>query len=249
MEASAGRHASHSFQNFFLSVRPNKRHTDVCQRYVFQPDKYWTLKINYHENDLQFNALRSWTREVHVTRQHGRLLFCFIDAFSVPRVMFTLSYRLGQPWFRGSTPGSTKRLFASLRPPNQFSSQFASYSVGTRGSNAWGEKMDGAWRWPLTSTAAPPINAYSYSSICPYVLLMRCFVKNGTFDITFFRKPIRSWEVPGSILGPKIVRSEFWAWFACPSRQIPGYWNRSSQDHYPTPSNLRRIRLMAKCNC
>ena len=135
-KASAGRHASHSFQNF-LSVRPNKRHTNTCQRYVFLPDKYRILKIN-HENDLQFNALRSTTREAHITLQHGRLLFCFNDAFSVPRVMLNLSYWLGKPRFRGSTPGSTKRLFASLRPPNQFSSQFASYSVGTRGSNAWG---------------------------------------------------------------------------------------------------------------
>jgi len=42
-------------------------------RSLFQPDKYWTLKINHHENDLQFNALRSRTREAHITLQHGRL--------------------------------------------------------------------------------------------------------------------------------------------------------------------------------
>ena len=93
-EASAGRRASHSFQTFFLSLGPNKRHTNICQRYVFQPDKYWTLKINYDENDLQFNALRSRTREAHIALQHGRLLFCFNDALSVPRVIFTLTMLL-----------------------------------------------------------------------------------------------------------------------------------------------------------
>jgi len=88
------------------------------------------------------------------------------------------------------------------------------------------------------------MQSHSYFSTCPYVLLMRCFITNNTFNITFVGKPIRSWRFRVQFSAPKPPALSSWRGFPVLSGKFRDIKSDQTKTTY---SNLRRIRKTAKC--